>query len=69
VGILPGKEVVVNTERSVVEAIRIEERFGISFWDALILHAAQSSDAGTLYTEDLSHGQTYGPVEAISLFA
>lgn len=61
-------EVVVNTESSVVEAIRIEERFGISFWDALIVHAAQSAGAGTLYTEDLNHGQEYGSVAAVNPF-
>lgn len=61
-------EVVVNTESSVVEAIRIEERFGLSFWDALIVHAAQSAGAGTLYTEDLSHGQAYGAVTAVNPF-
>lgn len=59
---------VVNSEHSIVEAIRIEERFGLSFWDALILQAAQSSGAGTLYTEDLNHGQRYGSVEAINPF-
>lgn len=61
-------KVVVNSERSIVEAIRIEERFGLSFWDALILQAAQSSGAGTLYTEDLNHGQRYGSVEALNPF-
>jgi predicted nucleic acid-binding protein len=61
-------KVVVNSEHSIVEAIRIEERFGLSFWDALILQAAQSSGAGTLYTEDLNHGQRYGSVEAANPF-
>lgn len=62
-------EVVVNTGRSVVEAIRIEKRFDISFWDALIVHAAQSAGATTLYTEDLNDGQVYGSVKAINPFA
>lgn len=61
-------EVVVNTPRSVLEAIRIEKRFDISFWDALIVHAAQSAGATTLYTEDLNDGQAYGPVRAIDPF-
>jgi predicted nucleic acid-binding protein len=61
-------QVVVNSEHSIVEAIRIEERFGLSFWDALIVQAAQSSGAGTLYTEDLSHGQSYGSVSALNPF-
>lgn len=62
-------EVVVNSERSVIEAIRIEKRFDISFWDALIVHAAQSAGAGTLYTEDLNDGQTYGSVRAVNPFS
>lgn len=60
--------VVVNTERSVIDASRIEERFGISFWDALIIHAAESAGAGKLYTEDLNDGQQYGSVEAVNPF-
>ena len=34
--------------------------YRISFWDALILAAAQSSGAQILYTEDLNDGQQYG---------
>ena len=39
-----------------------EERYQISFWDALILAAAESGGAGVVYTEDLNHGQRYGSV-------
>lgn len=62
-------QVVVNDAASVVEAIRLEERFKISFWDALIVHAAQSAGVSRLYSEDLSDGQDYGPVEAVNPFA
>jgi predicted nucleic acid-binding protein len=60
--------VVVNTPRSVVEAIRLEERFQISFWDALIVQAAQTAGAETLYTEDLNAGQEYGSVRVVNPF-
>jgi predicted nucleic acid-binding protein len=43
-------------------ALQNEERYRISFWDALILAAAESGDAGILYTEDLNDGQQYGTV-------
>jgi predicted nucleic acid-binding protein len=43
-------------------AIDLEERFTISFRDALILAAAESGGAGVLYTEDLNDGQQYGTV-------
>jgi len=54
--------VVVNDGASVVEAIRFEERYNISFWDALIVAAANASAAEVLLTEDLNHGQQYGTV-------
>ena len=44
------------------KAIQDEEHYQISFWDALILAAAESGGAEVLYTEDLNHGQQYGTV-------
>jgi len=41
-------EIVVNTHNSVIEALAIETRFQISFWDALIVHAAERSGATIL---------------------
>ena len=61
-------EVVTNTERSVLEALEIERRHGISFWDALVVHAAESAGASILYTEDLSHNQLYGGTKAVNPF-
>lgn len=43
-------------------ALRIEERYRVLFWDALILAAAESGGAEMLYTEGLSDGQVYGTV-------
>lgn len=62
-------EVVINTPESVIEALEIEVRFKISFWDALILHAAESSGAAVLYSEDLSTGRHYGSVRVINPLA
>jgi predicted nucleic acid-binding protein len=59
-------EVVVNTAESVVQALEIEVRHKISFWDALILRAAESSGAAVLYSEDLSRGQKYGMVRVVN---
>jgi predicted nucleic acid-binding protein len=59
-------EVVVNTSRSVLNALEIEERYQISFWDALIVQAAENAGAETLYTEDLSDGQSYGSVRVVN---
>ena len=43
-------------------ALAIEERYQISFWDALVLAAAEAGGAKLVYTEDLNHGQKYGAV-------
>jgi len=59
-------QIVVNTPNSVLEALSIETRYQISFWDALIIHAAESSGAEILYSEDLSEGQTYGSVRVVN---
>ena len=54
--------VVVNGGESILGALDLEERYRISFWDALVIHAAQTSGAEILYPEDLSDGQRYGEV-------
>lgn len=59
-------QVVVNGGDSILEALDLEARFQISFWDALVVQAAQASGAEILYSEDLSDGQTYGTVRVIN---
>jgi predicted nucleic acid-binding protein len=59
-------EVVVNTAESVLQALTIEARYKISFWDALIVQAAGSSGAAVLYSEDLAEGQNYGSVRVVN---
>ncbi len=58
-------EIVVNTPASVLQALEIEARYRISYWDALILQAAESAGAAILYSEDLGAGQRYGPVQVV----
>lgn len=60
--------VVVNGELALRGAVDIEDRFGLSFWDALVVQAAQSCGAQILYSEDLSHGQSYGSVRVVNPF-
>lgn len=59
-------DVVVNTSESVLRALDLESRYQISFWDALIVQAAASSEATVLYSEDLADGQTYGSVRVVN---
>jgi predicted nucleic acid-binding protein len=53
----------------ILKAMDNVERYGISFWDALILAAAESGGAEVLFTEDLNDGQQYGTVTARNPFA
>ena len=59
-------QVVVNSGESILEALDLEARYRISFWDALVLQAANASGADVLYSEDLSDGQTYGSVRVVN---
>jgi predicted nucleic acid-binding protein len=61
-------QVVVNGGDAILEALDLEGRYRISFWDALVVHAAQAAGAEVLYSEDLSDGQLYGPVRVINPF-
>jgi predicted nucleic acid-binding protein len=58
--------IVVNTPESVLQALEMEARYKISFWDALILQAADSAGATVLYSEDFAAGQSYGGVRVVN---
>ena len=58
--------VVVNDGDAVVAALDLEKRYRVSFWDALIIHAAQAAGVDVLYSEDLSDGQRYGDVRVVN---
>ncbi len=60
--------VVVNDGDATVRALDGAERYGVSFWDALILDAANRAGATLLYSEDLNHGQRYGAVQVQNPF-
>ena len=55
-------QVIVNGGDSILEALDLESRYQISFWDALVIQAAQAAGAEILYSEDLADGQRYGAV-------
>jgi predicted nucleic acid-binding protein len=46
----------IDTEM-ILKAIETMRRYGLSFWDSLIIQAALHGGATILYTEDLQHGQ------------
>jgi len=47
------------TTEDLLEAIRLQTRHKISFWDALVLTSARRLDCDTLWSEDLNTGQDY----------
>jgi predicted nucleic acid-binding protein len=53
---------IVNDGASVLRAVEIEQRYQLSFWDAMIVQAAQESGATLLYSEDLNHSQVLAGV-------
>lgn len=59
-------EIVVNTPASVIQALEIELRYKISYWDALVLQAADNCGAAVLYSEDLAAGQKYGAIRVVN---
>ncbi len=59
-------EVVTNTPESVLKALDIEMRYKTSFWDALILQAADDAGTSILYSEDLATGQHYGAIQVVN---
>ena len=52
----------------VLDAIRLQQRHQISFWDAMILASAVQLGCHVLWSEDLNPGQVYGQVEVQSPF-
>jgi predicted nucleic acid-binding protein len=54
--------VVETTPQLILSATVLHERHEVSFWDALIVEAALLAGADTLLTEDLQHGQQFGPL-------
>lgn len=59
----------VLVDHAVVQrAWGIADRFSLSWWDALIVAAAQTAGARTLLSEDLQVGATYDTIEVVSPF-
>ncbi|MEA2166168.1 MAG: hypothetical protein QOK37_4295 [Thermoanaerobaculia bacterium] len=62
-------EIVLAGPSLIHDAIDCSVLNTVSFWDGLILAAAASAGCGTLYSEDLSHGQVILGVKIQNPFA
>lgn len=59
----------VSVDADVIEAAWvIQDRFGLSFWDSLIVAAAQACGCRYLLTEDLQHGQDLNGIRVTNPF-
>ena len=50
------------------QAILLQSRYKFQWYDCLIVAAALEAGCGTLYTEDLQHGQMIGSVRVVNPF-
>jgi len=60
--------VVENTGDLLLASIRLASTLKVSFWDALILQAAQVEHCDRIWTEDLNHGQKIGNLMIVNPF-
>jgi len=59
---------IINDGAAMLEAIDLEKRYQLSFWDSLIIAAAQKGGASIICSEDFNHGQKFGSVEVLNPF-
>ena len=52
----------------ILDAIRLQERYQISFWDAMIVASAIQLGCQTIWSEDLNPGQVYNTVTVTNPF-
>lgn len=52
----------------ILDAIRLQGRYQISFWDAMVVASAIQSGCQTIWSEDLNSGQVYEDVTVLSPF-
>ena len=52
----------------ILGAIQIQQRYQMSFWDALIVRSATQLGCTILWSEDLNNGQLYDGVEVRNTF-
>ncbi len=61
-------EIINNDLELVEQAIDISISFKLSFWDSLIIAAAEKACCDTIYSEDLNSGQFYRGIQLVNPF-
>lgn len=62
-------DVVAVTPALLLAAVDLNRLDSVSFWDALVIRAAEQAGCDTLYSEDLQAGRRFGPVRVVNPFA
>ena len=65
---LARQRVIPTTANRVVSAMGYVERYQMQWFDALMVDAALSASATTLYSVDLQHGQRFGSLTVVNPF-
>jgi len=68
VELLSRARVVRFSEADVIASIELHRLGGVSFWDAMIVHAARLAGAGILYSEDMQSGRVMAGVRIVNPF-
>ena len=59
----------VTIERAILErGWQLQERHALSWWDSLIVAAAQSCECRVLLSEDMQHGHVFGSLRVVDPF-
>jgi predicted nucleic acid-binding protein len=61
-------QVYAPNAKDVLSAIDLQQRYGLSFWDAMIIHSAGQLQCQVIWSEDLNPGQSYGGVQVVNPF-
>jgi predicted nucleic acid-binding protein len=61
--------VVLPSPATVRRTVEIRQSYGIGFWDASIIAAAESAECDVVLSEDLNDGQYYAGVLVLNPFA
>jgi predicted nucleic acid-binding protein len=62
-------EVITLSPALLIAAVDLHRLDSVSFWDALIIRAAEQAGCDTLYSEDLQPGRRFGAVRVVNPFA
>ncbi len=62
-------DVVTVSPTLLLAAVDLNRLDSVSFWDALVIRAAEQAGCDTLYSEDLQAGRRFGPVRVVNPFA